>query len=84
MSDRRCHSVRMMRLVTRWRARRRDLALKQLEAEVVHDVHPELDARGTAFGAGPDAVASRHAMEQLARGSVLNPKARTTTEWKGD
>ena len=58
--------------------------MKQLEADVIRDVHPELDARGTAFGAGPDAVASRHAMEQNARASVFNPKARTTTEWKGD
>jgi hypothetical protein len=74
----------MKRLLARWRDRRRELAMKQLEAEVVRDVHPELDARGTAFGAGPDAVASRHAMEQHALGSVLNPKARTTTEWRGD
>ena len=53
-------------------------------ADVVHGLHPELDARGTAFGAGPDAVASRHAMEKQALGSLYTPKAKTTTEWKGD
>ena len=74
----------MRSLWARWQARRRELAFKQLEADVVKGVHPELDARGTAFGAGPDAVASRHVMEQQALGSLYNPKAKTTTEWKGD
>ena len=71
-------------LRARWLARRKELAFKQLEADVIHGVHPELDPRGTAFGAGPDAIAGRHAMEQQARGGLLNPKAKTTTEWKGD
>lgn len=59
----------------RWAARRWELAQGQLQGMGVHDVGRE---------PATDALTGRHALEARARGGLLNPKATTTTDWRGD
>jgi len=61
----------------RWRARRRDLALRQIEADRVVD---DLDASSTTGGV----FGGQHYAHRKALGGFLNPRAKSQTEWRGD
>lgn len=59
----------------RWKARRWELAKHQLEAD--RGV-PDLPSPET------DAISGMIYESHRALGGMLNPKAKTTTEWRGD
>lgn len=63
------------RVRQRWTARRNALAMGQLEGDQVRQVgqHPATDA-----------VTDLHQQSARALGGLLNPKATTKTEWRGD
>jgi len=65
----------LRRVRQRWTARRLELAKKQLEAE--RGV-PDLPSPRT------DAISGEIYESHRALGGLLNPKAKTRTEWKGD
>lgn len=65
------------RLLARRRARRMDLAMKQIDGDrLVHDLSQQNPVTDAFTG---EYYASRSAM-----GRLLNPKAKSTTEWRGD
>ena len=63
-------------LRAKWLSRRRELAMKQLEAEA--------NTPDPAAIPLSDMMTTGHFMSQQALGGFLNPKAKTKTEWKGD
>ncbi|MCU1592760.1 MAG: hypothetical protein JWO12_152 [Frankiales bacterium] len=63
-------------LRARWLARRRDLAMKQLEAD-------RNTPDPTAIG-HTDATSTMLYLGNESLSRILNPKAKTKTEWKGD
>lgn len=66
----------LTRLRARWSARRQQLAFSQLEAE--RDVGTMGDAPAV------DAFTGRHLEGAKALQRMINPKAVSKTEWKGD
>lgn len=68
--------MRLLRRVrARWRARRWELAGKQIEAD---RAVPDLPSPET------DSITGMYYEGQRALGGMLNPKAKTHTEWRGD
>ena len=67
------------RMRNRWNARRRELAMKQVEADLSGTgiAHADKDP-------STDAFSGEHYASQRALGRFLNPKATTRTEWRGD
>lgn len=65
----------LRRLREKWRARRFELATKQLEAE---RAVPDLPSPKT------DAISGEAYESARAQSGFFNPRAKTHTEWKGD
>ena len=61
----------------RWTARRLQLAMKQIEAD--RDIHDLADGNPRT-----DGVTANYYQGQRALGRLLNPKATSDTEWRGD
>jgi hypothetical protein len=65
------------RLRNAWRNRRRELAMKQVEADrAIEDLATKDPAT--------DGVTGEYYASRRALGGILNPKAKTKTEWRGD
>jgi hypothetical protein len=65
------------RLRNRWTARRMRLAMDQIES--ARDTNS-----GLSENLSPDAFTGSHYMGMRALGRLLNPKAKSHTEWRGD
>jgi hypothetical protein len=67
----------LKRYRARWKNRRMQLATQQLEADRHID---DLAGRNPAT----DGITGEYYASRRALGGILNPRAKTTTEWRGD
>ena len=67
----------LRKLRARWRARRQELPYKQIEAD---RAVPDLKDQDPVT----DGVTGTTYAGQRALGAMLNPKAKSRTEWRGD